>query len=179
MPRRRQRGRTGRSSRLSYIETFTFSVAIGSTTTVSRSTLTSLPIRCNWRPVWFEVEAMAFVPGTTSLPGFVAPVACQLNFLEGGSPTVAVVVSVSRCIPVGAVPRRVRVVYPRSADWRSFSALDTEQVANISATCIGTTGAGTGYLRGVGRILFNLSQEDVVPTCPTQHLEAGEDVISC
>lgn len=176
-PRKRtRRRRSNRQVRLSYLEQFTFSTTFGATSTITRATLTSLPQRTNFRPIWFEVEACTFVPPTSTSSTFgSAPCAMQLQFLEGGTPSIAVTVNVSRCVPCGPIPRRLRLHYPRSADWRSYDALQTEQLCSINAVCIGSTGGGSGYLRGIGRILFALQQEEVVPTCPTNHLEDDSD----
>lgn len=178
MPRnnKKRSSRRRRGGRLSYIETFTFSVTAGAVSTVTKATLSSLPLRCNFRPLWFETEVIAFVPGSTSLPGFVAPVGCQLSLLEGQDSSVVTTVSVSPCKVVGAVPCRVRVRYPRSADWRSYTSAPTAQIASIASVCVGPSGTGTStVLRGVGRIYFLLQNEDIVPSCPSLHLEDDSD----
>lgn len=166
MAPRRRRGNRRRSSRRGrgILEVFTFSLIQGNSTQVLKSTLTSLPPRSNFRPVWFEVEVCGFEPGTSTLPGFAGPVGCQLNFY--GYP-VASVCSTSRLVLAGASPRKVRTYYPRSADWFPYNLAETQVVAEISAVCVGKTSTNNGYLRGVGRLMLIVQEETCANACPS------------
>lgn len=163
---RRRRNRQRRSRPRGIIETFTFSVLQGNSTSVLVSTLTSRPPRSNFRPVWFEVEVCGYQPGSASLPGFLAPVGCQIGFRQESDDNYA---STSRLILTGATAVKVRTRYPRSADWWPYNTDPKNVVADINAVCVGpTTSSSTpGYLRGIGRMLIILQEEDCATSCPS------------
>lgn len=145
------------------IETFTFSVLQGNTSKVLKSTITSLPPRSNFRPVWLEVEVCGYSPGSSSEPGYMGPVGCQLNFI--GYP-VASYCSTSRLCLAGSSPRKVRTYYPRSSDWMPYNLADTVGLADISAVCVGKLADTSGYLRGVGRMMLIVQEEVCANACP-------------
>lgn len=161
MRNRRNRGRGSRQ----IIETFTFSTQQGTTAVIKRSTITSLPARCNWRPVWFEVEVCGFQPGTNTLPGYLAPVGCQIGFRNESDGTYC---STSRLIITGANPMRLRTYYPPSADWHAYNASPDTSLADINAVCVGTHAADVpGFLRGIGRMAFKVQEENCAVGCPS------------
>lgn len=170
MPRRRRGGRRGGRT-LRYEEVFTFSVNNGATTSVQVGTLGNRPPRSNFRPVWFEVEAREpWVPATATLPGYYAPGSIQIT-LNGPRET-GDSVAVSNLCLLGSTPRRVRVHYPPSADWWPWNNVSSDVVATIDAVCVGTTSPGTAFVRGIGRIMVQVSVEDIATPCPSVHLES-------
>lgn len=169
--KRSRRGRRGTAG-LRFIETFTFSVQNGFVSEVKVSTLANRPPRSNFRPIWFEVEVVQpWVPATGSIPGYFAPGAIQLSIrspAEQGDR-----VAVSPLTVLGSAPRRVRVSYPASADWYDWNTQGLNVVATIEAVCTGPITPGTGYIRGIGRMLCAVQTEDSGTICPTFHIESG------
>lgn len=167
MPKRNKGGRRnrGRLPRL-VIDNFTFSTIQGNVSTVPRSLLSSLPPSSNFRPLWFEVEVCGYQPGSTSTSGWLAPVGCQIGFRSEADGTYT---SNSRLMLAGATPKRLRVYYPRSADWYPWNLASSTTIADITAVCVGpTVDSNTkGYLRGIGRIAFHVQEESVTAACPS------------
>lgn len=167
MGRRAGRGRRRRSRRARCIvETFTFSVLQGETSSVQVGTLTSRPPRSNFRPLWMEVEVCGYQPGSASQPGWLAPVGCQIGFRQESNGNY---VSTSRLLLATSTPKKLRTRYPRSADWWPYNITPSMTIADIHAVCVGPTGpAGTiGYLRGIGRLGLIVQEEMCVTGCPS------------
>lgn len=162
---RRRNGTRRNSNRRGIIETFTFSVMQGSTTSVLVSTLTSRPPRSNFRPVWLEVEVVGYQPGTSSASGWLAPVGCQIGFRSESDGNYA---STSRLVLAGATPRKIRTRYPTSSDWWPWNITLSTVIADISAVCVGPSvnSANPGYLRGVARMLIIVQEEQCATSCP-------------
>lgn len=165
MVNRRRRGRRGNRRTYAYEEVFTFSVGAGFVTSIMYSTLANRPPRCNFRPVWLDVKAVGFVPGTSTRPPGNEPIGFQLVFQEGGSGT-TVDIACSDIQIAASTPAHLRLHYPRSGDWRSYDLPATTNVAQIRAVCIGKSGSSDGFLRGVARMRIALNPENVAVVCP-------------
>lgn len=159
--RRRNRRRGNRSRGI--VETFTFSIINGNSADVLVSTLTSRPPRSNFRPIWLEVDVCGYQPGTSAQAGFLAPVGCQLGFRSESDGTYC---STSRLVLAGAASRKVRTYYPRSADWWPWNVVGSTVICSISAVCVGPTSNTSGYLRGIGRLLLIVQEEQCISDCP-------------
>lgn len=158
--------RTNRSGRNTIRENFTFSISPGSSSNILVATLGNRPPRSNFRPLSFTVSAAtAYVPPTSTLPGYYVPAALQLLLLTPSGEFC----STSGQQSLGSNPRRLTVRYPRSADWYPYNNVGTDVVAVIDCVCLGTT-PSTAVVRGTAQIRLSVSQEVVVPTCPTVHL---------
>lgn len=164
---RRNRAATrllGQRTGLQYEEVFTFSVTVGLSTTVTRDTLASLPAATAFRPMRWIVESLqAYVPATTTLPGYYCPAAIQCAILEGTaesqqSPLRLCASAITRIV---VVPRPD---YP----WFDPGIAGTVGLLRISAVCIGPPASGvTSFLRGVVRCIVGLQPETSATSCPT------------
>lgn len=170
MPRRKtrggnNRGRGGRNRRPPIIENFTFSALQGNEVDITVGTLSSRPPRCNFRPLWFEVQVCGYQPGSSSTSGWLAPVGCQLACRSEAD---GVFCATSKLVMCASVPRKIRVYYPRSADWYPWNVTDSTIMFTIIAVCIGpTVDSNTkGYLRGVGRVACVYQEEYATSACP-------------
>lgn len=169
MPRRKtrggnSRGRGGRNRR-PLIDNFTFSLLQGNEMDVKVANISSRPPRCNFRPLWLEVQVCGYQPGSSSTSGWLAPVGCQLACRSEAD---GVYCATSKLIACAAVPRKIRVYYPRSADWYPWNISDGTTLFTIIAICIGpTVDSNTkGYLRGVGRVAMIYQEEYATAGCP-------------
>lgn len=148
---------------LRFEDVFTFSVQVGNTTTVQKSTLSSLPPSCNFRPSRWVVESLqAFVPGTTSLPGYYCPAAIQCRILEGtaSSETSVLKLCASSITRVTMVPRPD---YP----WFDAGVANSTGLFSIDAVCVGPPANNVNsYLRGVVRVMVELQPETSATACP-------------
>jgi len=145
-------------------EVISFSVQVGLSTVVSLDTLTSLPARTNFRVKRWDVEALqAFVPATTSLPGYYCPAALQCQILEG---TAASVTSPLQLL--GASVSRVRLVPRPDYPWIDYGVTKSTGLFRITAVCIGPPdSSGTkAYVRGVVRAFIECMPEVCASTCP-------------
>lgn len=167
MPKRQSRrsSRRRRNTTLAYEEEFTFSIPLGSSVTVTKATLSSLPPSTNFRPIWLKVYALApFVPGTATRPGYNAPGGLQVIFMEGAAKNAN-----SGLIALGSSPKSVTLRWPTSADWFSYDINNDTGIALIEGVCIGpaATDSSQAYIRGTARMRIRLQREIIVPACPT------------
>lgn len=161
---RRNRNRLGR-----FIdEYFTFSIKSGSTQVINWGSITTVPKNVNARPVFLSVQAFAGfdpAPINDSLPGYLVPAAisCQLFSPE------LTICATSPPMVTSTAASRLRVGYPRSADWFSYSSIAAKKaVAQIEAICLGPSGTSVDhYIRGVAHLRYRISNEVLTPTCPT------------
>lgn len=149
-------------------EYFTFSVKSGATQTINWGSISTVPKGCNCRPVFLSVQAFAGfdpAPINDSNPGYIVPAAisCQLYSPE------TTICATSPPIVTSTSASRVRVNYPRSADWFSYTAVAAKKsVAQIDAICLGASGAAVDhYTRGIAHLRYRVSNEVLTPTCPT------------
>jgi len=167
--RSRPARRNVRGGRNQYRENFTFSITPGFTSNVTVATLGNRPPRSNFRPISFSITATtAYVPPTTTLPGYYVPAALQILFMNPSGEYV----STSGQLALGTNPRRLSVRYPRSADWWPYNNIATDTVAVIDCVCLGTV-PQNAVVRGTAQIRLAISQEIIVPTCPTLLTNAG------
>lgn len=154
----------GQRTGLRVEEVITFSVALGSSTTVELRTLSSLPASTVFRPSRWIVESMqAFVPGTTTVPGYYCPAAIQCEIMEGRASSVT-----SPLMLCAAAVTRVVLVPRPDYPWMDPTIDNTTGLLRVTAVCIGPPASpGNAYLRGVIRVVVELQPETSASACPT------------
>jgi hypothetical protein len=160
---RRSSRRSGRrSNRSFYVETFPFSVTLGTSSSLTRVLLTGLPPRCNWRPLIITASVtQAYIPDSSTRSGTHVPSGLQIIYAERTA-----LVSTSGLQVLGPNPRNIYCRIPVSADWLSYSLDDTYQWGILEAVCLGNPGE-TAFIRGVLKIRIALQPEIISPSCPT------------
>lgn len=146
-------------------EFLTFSVSQGQTSTFTIGNISTMPARCNFRPLFACTEVTAaYIPGTAndSTPGYFSPAAIDLQLTNPSGD----IVSTSRPTVLGANPRRVWARYPRSGDWFPYTSPPTTKLGTINAVCLGQPGYSNGYIRGVIHIRYQFSYEVLIAVCP-------------
>lgn len=161
MPKSRKRSRRNRGSRSQhYVEVFSVSVTVGSSAKLTKSLLRSLPANHSWRIKRIVVEATnAYVPATTTLPGYYVPSAIQLGITQEAAKE-----NSSRVVALGNTPRKVFVRSTSSYDWFTYDAPDF-QWGVLNSICLGPTGGPDAFLRGVVSVTIELSREYLSPAC--------------
>jgi len=146
-------------------EVISFSVQVGASTTVVHSTLTTLPARTNFRPIRWVVEAcQAYVPATTSLPGYYCPAAIQVDMLadQASSTTTTLKLLAAGITRVSLTPRPD---YP----WFDYGDKPNIGLLRINAICIGPpdSSSSKAYIRGVIRGFIECMPERCGTACPS------------
>jgi len=165
--RRAARRRRAAPHRSTVVENFTFTVESGTISNVLVRVLGNRPPRSNFRPLWFEVEACAYIPGSGD-PTF-SPVAMQLTMSseDDGS-----YVATSPLKLVNNLPVRLRVQQPRSSDWWAYNTKSDTVVCSVHAVCAGKPPTENKvFLRGIGRVGLLVQEEVTVATCPAVELD--------
>lgn len=167
MGKTKARSRRTRRRAMAYEDVIGISQRGGSYSNITISTLTGLPQRMNFRPIWMEFRGVGgYVPGTLTRPGYYAPAAVQMWFSEGDNARS----TTSQVIEMSSTPRTVRIYYPRSGDWYSSEADKSAQLAGFEAICPGPPSDAKEdfYVRGHIRMRIQLSPEVYPATCPTR-----------
>lgn len=151
-----------------YEENFTFSVEMGSTTTVQVATLSNRPPRSNFRPIHAVITATAgYVPATSTHVGYHVPAALQCIFR---APAEGDFIGASNLRTLGVNPTRITLRYPATGGWWPYNNTPSDAVLDISAVCMGRAGnSESAYVRGTVQMFIALQPEVIVSTCP-QHL---------
>lgn len=172
MPRLNKRTKRVRSRTGRYIdESFSLSTQVGITANVNVSNISTRPHGCNFRPVWFELEATtAYVPSTANQAGFYSPSFAQLTLNGPDGNTV----SISRCTVLGSQPKKIRVFYPKSSPWFSYSETTSIVLCSISNGCLGAQ-ISDSFIRGLIHARIEYSRELIDATCPKELVCIGED----
>ena len=153
----------------------TFSVPIGSVTSVTVAQLTSRPTGASFRLLSASVEAVgAFKPTNASdgYSGYYIPAAVQI---VGYSNEGAAISSPPRVL--GPQPVSVSVRFQNSALWQSSSTANSFKILDISAICLGGSGGSsstTAYVRGIATVRFAVGRERLSATCPSLPVESSE-----
>lgn len=159
----RRRRRAGKVQK--YMELISFSLSVGSSVSLTKGQLSGLPSNHNWKPHMIAVEvAPGYIPATSTHVASYCPIAINVQITEA-----AASVSTSKTLVISNQPRTVRVFYPPSQDWLSYSLNNGVQFGIIEAVCIGNPGQ-TAYARGIARVIVHLQPEVLPPSCPTMLL---------
>lgn len=173
MPRvRRQRRRTLRSAQFrrrqryaTYTEAFTFSVTMGTSSSLTTELLVGLPPNRPWRVQSISVTATtAYAPPTTSAGAdSIVPSAIQLIACEATN-----FVAASRTVMLGTNPRTVTVRTPSSYDFTQHSSNESWQFGIVEAICVGPVGQSRlAYIRGICYVTVQYSKEILNAGCPS------------
>lgn len=163
MPRRR-RGRGKKDSARSgqhYVERITFTVASGSTTNISLTSLHN-PAGHAWRPGLLVVEAVGgYEPRPTNdqVPGAWRPAGIQVDLYN---PDKALVNTTGPRM-VGPMPKTLSIRYPATEDW--WGERNPSSFASISGTCFGSSSDNRSVISGVVSVHVSLKPEAVNPKC--------------
>lgn len=151
----------------------------GTFSNIVKSTLTGLPSRMNFRPLWMEFQGSGgYVPATASLPGYFCPAACQFWFQEGPNNRS----TTSGVVELSERPVKRRIYYPKSGDWYSCEAVNDVSLAGFEAICPGnpsTESTPVAYVRGHLRFRMQLQPEIYPAGCPTVRKDGFTTHLSC
>lgn len=158
-PNRRLRRRTRRPTYQHYNEIFSFSLAVGSSQSLTiANSLSSLPPNRAFKILWIKAEVCASTPAVTALSVTISEATQYLN--------------TSRTSVLG--PNRVTVTVrsPPSADFVYHPSTDTWQYGLLEAVCLHSSST-SAFVSGIVTVKIRFQPEFLSPTCPTIHLENG------
>lgn len=156
-----------------FVEELSFSCKMGSSVSLTLANLKGLAQNVCFRPVFIEVRVSdtAYVPGTTTLPGYYAPCAIQLRYMER---TATEKNTGMKSLTSGKVTR-LRIDIPVTEDPLSPGLELTFVIGQIDAICLGTVGA-EAFVRGFIRIGVAHGREVYNAPCPSQHITSDDDL---
>lgn len=164
MARRRGRGRRARAGRPSFRvdDIFTFTVEVGTIAAVTVGQLNNKPPNSDFAVRSITAECVSYSDKGTTVPAGI-----QLFLTNNGNGNAA---QASRVLLVTEVPRTVTVTAPQPL-WLQYNSADATKLAWMQGVCVGPPPGGSKvYVRGLIRLVLDVSTEAVPIQCPTVSL---------